>query len=211
MPTKPETKTTAKATSSDTREPWITRLRISRPKLSVPSAWAEPIPCGAFIMAVSSCLFGSLGASTGPAIPIAIKATTITPPVNAFTCSCGRLLVRTVGRVSVADSRVNDCIESVNNQVNRHERHGVSHHQPGDERIVARVERGDKQAAAARPGENGFDDDRAAQQRAKLEADDRNHRNERIARHMAPYHLVFRQSFGARSDDVVLVHHFQNR
>src|SRR6266511_2756469 len=200
MPTKPETKTTAKATSSDTRETWNTRLRISRPKFSLPRTWTEPIPWGAVIMAVSSCLFGSLGASPGPAIPITIKASTITPPVNAFTCSCGRLLVRTVGRVSVADSRVNDCIESVNNQVNRHERHGVSHHQPGDERIVTRVERGDKQAAAARPGENGFDDDRAAQQRTKLEADDRNHRNERVARHMTPYHFVFCQSFGPGGD-----------
>src|SRR5687768_8701419 len=142
-------------------------------------------------MAVSSCLLGSLGASRGPTIPIAIKASTMTPPVNALRCSRGRLLTRTGARVSVTDSRVNDCIETVDDQVNRHERDGVSHHQSGDEGIVARVERSDEQAAAARPGENGFDDDRAAQQRAELEADNRNHRNERVAGDVAPYHIVF--------------------
>src|ERR671922_605772 len=163
MPTKPEMKTTANATSNDTREPWITRLKISRPKLSVPSACAEPMPSGAFNIAVSSCLLGSVGASPGPRRPTIIKINTMAPPVNAFTEKRGSLLARATCRSSVADSRVNDCIERINNQIDQDKRAGIGHHDAGDERIIAGVEPGDEQAAAARPREDGFDDDRAAE------------------------------------------------
>ena len=110
---KPETKTTAKATRSDTREPWMTRLKISRPKLSVPSACGAPMPSGAFIIAVSSCLLGSNGAILGPMMPITINSKTIRPPVNALTWSRGSRR-GSMTLFSVADSRVNDCIKTIN-------------------------------------------------------------------------------------------------
>src|SRR4029077_6472943 len=165
MPIKPETNTTAKAMRRETRAPYIKRLRMSRPRLSVPRIFAEPMPCGGFIIAVSSCLLGSCGAKAGPKIPTAMKVSTINPPVKALTWSHGSKRAARSWLLSVADSRVNDCIKSVNNQIDRDEGHGVCHDEPGDQRIISRVERGNQQASAARPGEYGFDDDRTAEQR----------------------------------------------
>src|SRR5215475_8179787 len=189
-PTNPETKTTAKATSNDTREPWITRLKISRPKLSVPRTCSAPMPSGDFIMAVSSCLLGLCGANSGPKMPIMMNAMTINPPLNAFTWKRGKGFATAPGLFSVADSRVNDCIESIDDQINRYKRHRVRHHESGHQWIVASVERRDQQTAAARPGENRLDDDRAAEQRAEFEADDGDDRDQRVAGHMAPDHII---------------------
>src|SRR5215813_3674838 len=139
MPIKPETNTTAKAMRRETRAPQIKRLRMSRPRLSVPRIFAEPMPCGGFIMAVSSCLLGLCGANPGPKIPTAMNVSTINPPVRALTCSHGSKRAARSWLLSVADSRVNDCIESVNDQIYRDEGHGVRHDEPRDQRIIARV------------------------------------------------------------------------
>src|SRR5436190_10012901 len=53
------------------------------------------------------------------------------------------------------------------------------------ERIVARVDRLNQQAADAGPREDGLGDDRAREHRAELEADDRHDRNEAVAERMA--------------------------
>src|SRR5262245_7794235 len=211
MPIKPDTKTTAKATKSETREPWITRLKISRPRLSVPSKCAEPSAWGGRIIAVSSCLLGSWGASAGPKMPTRTNDKTITPPVNALTWSRGNRRASVPICRSVADSRVNDCIKAIDNQVDGDERSGVGKDHTGDQRIVARIERGDEQAAAARPGEDGFDDDRAAQQGAQFQSDHGNHRDQRVARDMAPDDFFLAQAFGPGGADEVLVHHFEDR
>src|SRR3972149_10339204 len=121
-----------------------------------------PMPWGGFIIAVSCCLLGSWGARSGPRMPTRTKIATIAPPVNAFTCSRGVRRASKLALLSVADSRVNDCIETVNDQIDGNERHGVGHHDAGDQRIVARVERGNEQAAAARPGEHRSAHDRRA-------------------------------------------------
>src|SRR6185503_20421159 len=105
-------------------------------------------------MAVSSCLLRSWGASDGPKSPMRIKINTMVPPLKALMCKRGRRCPSAPSRFSVADSRVNDGIKSVDNKIDGDERHGVSHHQTGDQRIITGVERGDQQAAAARPGEN---------------------------------------------------------
>src|SRR3972149_4175183 len=146
MPMKPETKTTAKATSSEIRLPKITRLRMSRPRLSVPRACSAPSPCGACIIAPSCCLFGSCGARAGPRMPTKMKIAMIAPPVKALTCSCAANLAVRSGLGSVADARVNDSTENVDDQVDGDKGQSVGHYQPGDQRIVARVERGDQQA-----------------------------------------------------------------
>src|SRR5258708_17093927 len=170
---------------------------MSRPRLSVPSTCGAPMPAGAFIIAVSSCLFGSWGATAGPMMPIKIKIKTIEPPLNALTCKRG--IRRGSGRASfsVADSRVNDCIKSIDNQIDRYEGQRISHDDTRHQRVVARIERGDEQAAAARPGENGLDDDRTAAQRAELHADDRAHRNDRVARPFAPHHAFLPHSLSS--------------
>src|SRR3989304_2030310 len=109
-----------------------------------------PMPWGGFIIAVSCCLLGSWGARSGPRMPTRTKIATIAPPVNALTCSADTSRASRPALLSVADSRVNDCIETIDNQIDGDERHGVGHHDAGDQRIVARVERGNEQAASTR-------------------------------------------------------------
>src|SRR3990172_10717800 len=139
------------------------------------------MPCGGFIIAVSCCLLGAWGARSGPRMPTRTKIATMAPPVKAFTWSRGSSRASRPAFLSVADSRVNDCIKTVNDQIDGDERHGVGHHDARDQRIVARVERGDEQAAASPPGENRLDDDRAAEQRAELESDHGDNGNQRVA------------------------------
>src|SRR5215467_7653974 len=173
------------------------RLKISRPKLSVPRTFAEPMPCGGFIIAVSSCLLGLCGANLGPKMPTRMKVKTINPPANALTWSHGSKRAAKSWFLSVADSRVNDCIKSVDNQINRDKGYGVCHDKTGDQRIIAGVECGNQQATAAGPSENSLNDNRTAEKRAELEADYRDHRDKSIARDVAPDDVLFRQPLGA--------------
>src|ERR1044071_7624637 len=168
----------------------MTRLKMSRPKLSVPSECAAPIPVGAFIIAVSSCLFGSNGAMLGPMMPMMINNKTITPPVNALTWSRGRRRGQTT-LFSVADSRVNDCIKTIYDQIDRDEGECVGHHDSSDQRVITGIQRGNQQTAASRPGENGLDNNGAAEERPQLESDHGDHRNQGVARDMAPYDIFF--------------------
>src|SRR6476469_3247833 len=132
------------------------RLKISRPKLSVPSECEAPIPAGGFIIAVSSCLFGSNGAMLGPMMPITINTKTITPPVNALTWSRGRRRGQTT-LFSVADSRVNDCIKTIDDQIDRDEGECIGHHDPSDQRVIAGIQRGDQKTADSGPREHRLD------------------------------------------------------
>src|ERR1700730_18147143 len=65
-PTAPETSTASSATTSDTRRPKSIRLRTSRPSWSVPSGLSALPPVG-HTGWVSSCAYGSAGATSGAA------------------------------------------------------------------------------------------------------------------------------------------------
>src|SRR5215813_4015839 len=121
------------------------------------------MPSGGFVIAVSSCLLGLCGATAGPKIPTTMKVNTIKPPVKAFTCNRGVSRATRPGVFSVADSRVNDCIKSVDNQVEDNESRRVGDDDSGDERIVAGVQGRDQKAAHARPRKDGFNNDGTAQ------------------------------------------------
>ena len=54
----------------------------------------------------------------------------------------------------------------INNEVDEYESQRVGENCTDDERIIARVNRRNQQAACSRPGEDRLDDDRAGQQRA---------------------------------------------
>src|SRR5262245_66430367 len=123
------------------------------------------MPSGGFVIAVSSCLLGLYGATLGPRIPTTMKVNTMRPPVKAFACNRGVSRLTKPGVFSVADSRVNDCIKSVDNQVDDNESRRIGHYNSRDERIITGIQGGDQKAAHARPRKNGFNNDRTAQQR----------------------------------------------
>src|SRR4029450_5579290 len=100
------------------------------------------MPSGGFVIAVSSCLLGLYGASAGPRMPTTMNVNTIRPPVKAFACNRGASRPTRPGVFSVADSRVNDCIKSVNNQIDDDESRRVGDDDSGDQRILPGVEGG---------------------------------------------------------------------
>ncbi len=73
-----------------------------------------------------------------------------------------------------------------------------------DEGVVAVGDGGERQAAEAGPAEDRLGDDGAGQQRAELEADDRQDGVQRVAECVAVDHRIFRQALGAGGADVVL-------
>src|ERR1051325_7940327 len=157
------------------------RLKMSRPRLSVPRTCAPRSHSGAFSIASSVCCCGSYGARHGPRAPTTISPATIVPPTVTLS---GRprtrapALAATTGRASVANPGIDGGIKSVDEKIDRDERDRVHEHDAGHERIVARRHARDEKAADAGPGEDSLDDDRAAEQRAELEADDRDDRNQ---------------------------------
>src|SRR5262245_4554148 len=126
------------------------------------------MPSGGFVIAVSSCLLGLYGATLGPKIPTTMTVNTMRPPVNAFTCNSGVSRPTKPWVFSVADSRVNDCIKSVDNQVDDNESRRVRDDDSRDERIITGIQGGDQKAAHAWPCKDGFNNDRTAQQRPQL-------------------------------------------
>src|SRR5262245_46054682 len=169
------------------------------------------MPSGGFVIAVSSCLLGLWGATAGPRMPTTMKVNTIRPPVKALVCNRGAKRPTRPGVFSVADSRVNDCIKSVNNQVDDNESRRVCHHDSRDERIITGVQGGDQKATNTRPRKYGFNNDGTAKQCPQLKPDNGNDRYQGSAGEVTPRSLCLRESLGARGDNIFLVHYLQNR
>src|SRR5688572_12954952 len=186
--------TTATATISEMRAPYISRLRMSRPRLSVPSTNFPPIHCGPVSESISDCSLGSFGASAGPNMPRKSSTRTSTPPMMIFTRShcCSQRGARRpaicAARAAglVADSRVDDCIEGVNHEIDQHEPECVEEYQTRNQRVVASRHAADQQAANARPGEDRLGNDRTREQLAQLEADDGDDRDQGVLDHVPP-------------------------
>src|SRR5262247_3852714 len=147
------------------------------------------MPSGGFVIAVSSCLLGLWGASAGPRMPTTMNVNTIRPPVKALACNRGASRPTRPGVFSVADSRVNDCIKSVDNQVDDNESRRVGNDDSRDERIIAGIQGRDQKAANARPRKDGFNNDRTAQQRSQLQPDNGNDRYQCIAGDVTPHNV----------------------
>src|ERR1051326_6698915 len=224
-PITPEISTTMTAITSETRAQKNSGEKISRPTASVPSTCGPSSHCGGFNARSRFCAFGSNGASHGASAPATMRVSTMAPPMPTFGLSSGRIarhrLART-GRaasetatstatlLSKADPRIDKTVQDVDHEVDGDKSQRIDDDGPGDQRVVARLDGGNEQRAAAGPSEPRLDDDRARQQRAELEADHRDHRHQRIAQHVAPQHRAFGNAFRPRRADEVLVHHFEH-
>ena len=71
----------------------------------------------------------------------------------------------------------------------------------------------DLEDQAAEPGqvEHVLDHDGAGEQFGELQAHDRDHRDHRVAQHMAPHHAAPRHALGAGRAHEILAQHFQHR
>src|SRR6185295_17196236 len=184
LPASSASVTDTKPATSETRVPHTTRDRTSRPTLSVPSQWRAP----GFASALPRfCLSGSCGASAGAPKARASAIKRIAAPS----------LVET-------DPRIDEPIEDVDEEIAEDEAHGDQQHDTLHERVVAGEDRVHHQAADAGQREDVLGDDGAADQRAELEPEHGDHRDQGVAQDVTAHHAPLRQALGARRAHVVL-------
>src|SRR5712692_3297376 len=201
VPMLPATSVPISPTISDTRAPWIRRLRMSRPWKSVPSGVVQLPPSiqngGSNTFAPFTGSVGSCGAMRSAKI-----ATSIRPPrMTTGTSGASRAALMTapsllparprapavrVAIVAIAhlprepDSRVDEGVEDVHDQVD-HDDHDAGHdHDALHEREVALEDALVEQAADARPREDHLDDDGGVDHHDHVDAGQREDRDERV-------------------------------
>src|SRR5579859_555075 len=176
--------TGARPTTRDTRPPQRSRLKRSRPRSSVPSR-CPGAAIGARRMAASTAS-GSHGARMGARIDTtAIKPTTTTPPIAPASLNSRspaparrrgwRLTDTRPLELAVANAWVEVGVQQVHYEVDRHE--ARRHHQGRalHQRHIAQRDAPIQLEADAGPREDRLSDDRAAEQRAHLQAHYRQH------------------------------------
>src|SRR3954471_8654421 len=111
--------------------------------------------------------------------------------------------------LAIADPGVEEGVDDVDDQVSEDEDHGDEEDDALHDGIVTIEDGPHQDAADAADGEDGFGDDGAAEQQSQLNADDRDHRNERVAQSVAEDDGPLWQPLGARCPHVVAAEDFE--
>src|SRR5512138_2323318 len=183
------------------RAPQTTRAKVSRPRSSVSNGCAS---VGALRTSFQSVCNGSTRAIHGAPSAMATKSTTTTAPmadagrrratrharrrrgtgstVRVGSSAPAVAVVLGITRAPAdANPRIEKRVGDVYQQVDQHVRAGREEYDPLDERIVAREHRLDDEPAEAGHDEDLFGDNRAAHERAHLQPEDRDDRDEAVA------------------------------
>src|SRR5262249_47789791 len=188
--------------SRETRVPQTTRERTSRPTLSVPRRCARS---GRASVLPRFWASGSYGATSGAARATATASSMTPAPKGASRARAARRrtlhriawkgvgLSRPGRRSARSDPGIDPPIEHVDHEVAHDEADSDQQHDSLAQRIVPREHRVDNEPPHAGKRENVFRDDRAADQRAELEPEDRHDRDERVAEHVAPHDAPLRE------------------
>src|SRR5262245_35999932 len=182
-------------TRTETDAPWTIRLRMSRPRSSVPRRCRAlgPVRRSTFISV------GEYGASHGAAT--AASATSPTTASARAVTSALRL---------EPDARVQPHVGQVHQEVDDHERRGHQQDHRLDDRVVAVLDRREGEAADARPREDLLDHEGAAHQGAELEREHGDHRQEGVLQRVPDDHGMLGQPLGAGGADVLGAEHVQH-
>ena len=206
---------------------------MSRPRLSVPSTKRIEPPsahAGAARTASRNCSLGGYGAITSAKIANSTTITTTASPTTALRFSLkasqaragdggmgptGQALARArppAGtRLSMTNARVDQPVGQIDHQVDEDHGGRDQHHATLQRRIVTAPDRFDQPLAHTRPREDRFGQHGTRHQRAHLQPDDRDHRDQRIAQRVQADHASRWQTFGARGAHVVLAEHLEHR
>ena len=109
-----------------------------------------------------------------------------------------------------ADAGIDAHVDQVDDQVDQHEQEGDQQQVGGHHRDVGILHGLDEHQPHARPLEHGFRDDGKGDDQAELQADDGDHRHQRVAQGMAEVDGAVRQAAGAGELDVVGAQYLQH-
>src|SRR6266404_931805 len=104
--------------------------------------------------------------------------TAATSATAGISASAGWSSARSFMASAIADGRIDDRVEHVDDQIDQHEFEREQQDESLNNRIVAHVDRVDEKPAHSRPIEDDFDDDRAAEQETELQPHHGDHRDQ---------------------------------
>src|SRR5262245_29740609 len=224
-PTTSAASTEEKATSRDSRAPWTSRDRRSRPNTSAPSGSAQ---LGPAIRSWGTIRSGLGRGSWSAAAPTARNVPTMRSPARAarFRTNGVRLWRLSIsrrtgvgelaGRQSLppsiqADPGVEPAVEDIDERVGGDEEDGDDEHRPLDQRVVALVDGCQEHPAEARHREDLLDHHGAAQEVADLDAQDRHDNDQAVPERVVADDRRRREPLGVRGPDVVGAQHVEHR
>src|SRR5262245_15177186 len=194
------------------------RLRISRPRLSVPIGW---IQLGGWRRSASATVSGSYGASSSAPAALRMRATRSTADTTPrgfrwatrsqwqsrrdispcqerrASLAAGR---RRAGDLLIPDAGVKPCIRNVHQQIHDDQDHREEQDVGLYLRIVSKPDRGEHQKANTWKRKEGLQNDCPPQERAQLGTQDGHYGDHRIFQRMLIHHEGFPQALGARSE-----------
>src|SRR6058998_1003480 len=187
----------------------MTRLRMSRPKSSVPSGWFR---LGACRRSVDFILMGSWGASTGASRAVAMSTKMSRPPsapsglprTTRKTVPTALVLEDMLGRLSEPDPRIEEAVNDVDGQVQDDDARGQEQVDALDDRVVAPGDGIEQELPHAREDEDALHDDRPAEESRQLEPHHGDDWDHGVLQHVPGDDDGFRQSLGPRRAHVVL-------
>src|SRR5262244_2983407 len=159
MPMRTASAVTLAATSSDVRAPWMTPVSTSRPRSSVPKAWARDGGDSGWATVAK----GSAGASVLARIASAMSASVRTRP----TAPPGVLNITSL----VPNTRIEPHIGEIRQEISSDDRHRGKQEQTQQHRDVSRLDGRQQELSQSRPGEHRLDENRAGHDEAGAAAD----------------------------------------
>src|SRR5512139_1257359 len=109
----------------------------------------------------------------------------------------------------ILDAWIERGVSEIDQEVDRYRDHGDEHHQVLNDRVVAPADRLDQEACDARDVEYRLSDDQAAHQEGRLDADNGDHRQRRVAQRMVEVDVVVGGALGTGGANVVLPQHLK--
>src|SRR5262245_37549752 len=193
---------------------------MSRPRWSVPSQWSalgRPSVYAASV-AIGSCVC-SHGASTAvtsittmmtpPAAPSGLRRTkrpsTVPHPGRAGAATTTRSTGTPTG-LAIAHAWIEHAVQHVHEEVREDDDDRDEHDEVLHDRVVAPQDGLYQEACNAGQIEDGLGHHQAADQKRELDADDSDHRQDRVLERVAPDDHAAGLALGPRRADIVLPH-----
>src|SRR5262245_27996166 len=178
---------TAAPTRSESRIPWTTRAKRSRPKSSVPNQWRRD---GGARVARTSRAVGSVVTIVGSTTASATTASTIAPPAIARRCrprrrhttapDAGAMSATPRAASAIPDLGIQIGVEHVYDEVDQDDDGGDQQEAALDQRVVPTLYCHDYQVPQPRQVEHGLDDERSTEEDHGHAADDGQHVDQRV-------------------------------
>src|SRR6266480_4346647 len=218
VPMNPATITAVKPTIMETRAPKMSRERTSRPRWSVPRRCsALPPACHAggrkrSPSVPTSGLWGAMASAriaTSATVTMIAVGMTGNPPVRSAAKRQARL--RLWARLPfIADPRIDDGIEDVDDQVDHHDHRAAQEHRRLHHREVTEGDAFVEEAADAGPREDRLHHHGDVDHDDEVDSGQRQHRDERVLEGVLPDHQRLRQPLEPRQLDVLRAQDLQH-